>query len=358
MKFNKKLSAGLLTGVMALSLAAPTFASGSKNTTVITATYTPITIAVTVPATGKAVINPYGLPYAMGSETITGQQITSVPLLVQNKSATALDVKATVTGAVTSGSSFDFSPTVLDENSKTKLGYVVFQMFGEEAEQITAENASETETVNALAAALPAFDATDTSRKTDIVVGTSAATLDKDTVGQDYILTLREGNEEKALQAGGAAFFRLAGNVVKAPEKADGSADPWTASDGFTTTIAFTFEPNSDGFYKEGGTIAATKADGSTALDVTNTIDGTTDNTAKVTLTLPAGLTAADVENVTWSSSDSAVATVAGVSGGLTATVTHKSGTTTGKSFKVCVTYTDKTLGLPYKAELSMKSKQ
>ena len=66
MKFlnKKRVASAALAGALALSMAAPAFASQS----VITGNYKEIRLAVTVPTTGKAVINPYGLPIAL-SET-------------------------------------------------------------------------------------------------------------------------------------------------------------------------------------------------------------------------------------------------------------------------------------------------
>ena len=101
---NRVLS-GAMAGVLAMSLAVPAFAA--DNTTTVTGTYKAVTIDVTVPETGVAFINPYALeievPESEGSTTnvrISGQQIVSAPMAIQNKTAMDLSVSATVTGEV------------------------------------------------------------------------------------------------------------------------------------------------------------------------------------------------------------------------------------------------------------------
>jgi hypothetical protein len=128
--YMKKIGSLALAGVMAFSLAIPAFASddsgekkedessssttettettGTNTTTEIETTYQEIPIAVTVPTTGAAQINPYGLPVEVkdGDDVIaeiTGQQITTAPLYITNNGNIALSVGATVT-AETKGS--------------------------------------------------------------------------------------------------------------------------------------------------------------------------------------------------------------------------------------------------------------
>lgn len=112
----KKLISTILASAMALSMAVPAFASTTK----ISALYQAITIDVTVPTTGTAVVNPYGLPLdvtakvnVLGDDgtatgdtrnltgSISGQGITTTtPLALVNKTTVDLDVNATVTGTV------------------------------------------------------------------------------------------------------------------------------------------------------------------------------------------------------------------------------------------------------------------
>ena len=147
---TKKLISIALCVVMALSLAIPSFAlgggttdSGSTNTgsgggsgsTGSTSTakntysidipggYEEIPLSVVIIGTGKAVINPYGIPYEIALETdevtedgnavIEGKGITTTPLAVVNMSAAKLNIGATLTasGTVTIGESGDYSAT-------------------------------------------------------------------------------------------------------------------------------------------------------------------------------------------------------------------------------------------------------
>lgn len=300
----KRFASTVMAAVLALALAVPAFATNATN---ITGTYRAITLAVTVPTTGSAIINPYGLPYELGEGvSISGQQITTgAPLLIQNKSAVPLSVSASATGTVKGDFVFSATdPTTAGTGGAsltTKAALVKVQLFP--AAGIDESKATDTAALNQAFKALP-DDSADPAK--DIVVGTTAAEATD-------ILTLAAGNASGELVDGGAAFFRLSGTVVKKP------ATPWAAADGFTVKIAFTFEPTVE--EAEAGTLAATKADG-TALTTANTIGATTDTTAKITLTpsLPQGVTVADW---TWASSDTDSATIAENTPDTSATLTY-----------------------------------
>lgn len=280
MKFKntKRLASAAVAGVMALSMTAPAFAASETS---ITGSYRAITLNVTVPTTGSAIINPYGLPFDIGDSTITGQQITTgAPLLIQNKSAVPLSVSASAIGQVKGN--FLFSAADPASDVLTKSGHVVLQMFP--ADGVTEANATDTDILNAKFAALPEASADPTK---DITVGTTAASAND-------ILLLRSGNADGELVDGGAAFFRLGGKVVKNPTVA------WAAADGFTVKIAFTFEPTI--MQASAGTVASDAG--------TTTIDGNFTSNDAVTLTpdLPSGVT---VDDWTWTTSDADMATVA-----------------------------------------------
>ncbi|MCI8538583.1 MAG: hypothetical protein HFF18_07985 [Oscillospiraceae bacterium] len=313
MKFMnlKRFASTVMAGAMALSLAAPAFAAGSSTN--ITGTYRAITLAVTVPTTGSAIINPYGLPYELSdSVNISGQQITTgAPLLIQNRSAVPLSVSASAIGTVKGD--FLFAATAPADSVTTKSGHVVVQMFA--AAGVTEANATDTDILNQKFAALPEESA-DSSK--DIVVGTAAAS-------QDDILTLKAGNANGELVDGGAAFFRLSGSVVKKPTVA------WAATDGFTVKVAFTFEPT-----------VMTASAGTVDADNSNvSLDSSVITSESVTLTpaLPSGVTVTDwawssdntsAATVEVSSSDSKKATVTYVSSGsatITVTGTGSDGT-------------------------------
>lgn len=280
MKFMnmKRFASTVMAGALALSLAVPAFATNSTN---ITGTYRAITLNVTVPTTGSAIINPYGLPFALGEATISGQQITTgAPLLVQNKSAVPLSVSASVIGTVKGN--FEFSASAVDPATETdNKANVVFQMF--EAPGVTEANATDMDVLNPMFAALKDGDALNST-----AIGTTAE-------DEADITVLKQANADGELVDGGAAFFRLSGTVAKKPTTA------WATTDGFSAKVTFTFEPGQ--LSASAGTIAT----GTLAND--NTLDSTIDNTTVLTLTpdLPSGVT---VDEWTWTSSDTAAATV------------------------------------------------
>ena len=123
MKFlnKKRVASAALAGALALSMAAPAFASQS----VITGNYKEIRLAVTVPTTGKAVINPYGMPVKAldtqstpqeiaGKTLKTAGKIATQPLVMYNKTDVDLSVGATVSASGVSGlelSTSTVSPT-------------------------------------------------------------------------------------------------------------------------------------------------------------------------------------------------------------------------------------------------------
>lgn len=274
MKFlnKKRIASAALAGALALSMAAPAFASSNS---VITGNYKEVRLAVTVPTTGKAVINPYGLPIALSEKySISGQGISNAaPLTVQNRSAVPLKVNASITSAKTGNFAFETNTAIADNETGNK-GLVKFEMFPAPA---LTETTLENEDV--LIGGFAALDSANALPAGGVQLMGVAGTPDAAT----NILTLREGSADGSLQAGGAAYFRLTGEAVKAP------TTPWAADDGFTATIAFTFEPTSE-FVLNAGTITGTA----------NAI-GTPASALKLTLDkdLPAN-TALTTANTTW----------------------------------------------------------
>jgi hypothetical protein len=243
----KKIGSLALAGVMAASLSIPAFAS--ENTTEVETTYKPITIAVTVPATGTAVINPYGLPieYNLGTTgqssynvkkvEIKGQQITTTPMAIKNNGKTELNVYATVTSEIPRGSGVEFVYDVADDTYVTEA----------DSKQVQVK-------LQAVASTLSSYSISDDDIIYDVAKDTSwsgakSLMLNKDGAaesGKTALATLKavtataeENNGKTNYDAGSIAYIRLTGVVAEDPE------DPWTESDGFTTTIAFTFKPAS-----------------------------------------------------------------------------------------------------------------
>lgn len=298
MKFMnmKRFASTTMAGVMALSLAVPAMAV--DQSTVITATYAETTLDVTVPANTNATINPYGLPVTMEDATtvLSGQPITiPTPLMIENKSAVALKVGASVKTEVTTGITLETAAnkgTVAGGTAKAI--YAEFQAF--EAAGIDGATSADPTATNPAWAALK-----DDEAVLKAVLATGASAVDAAAAGDD--LVLREGKDGLA-QAGGVAFVRLSGVVAKKPTTA------WATTDKLTATITYSFEPAV--YAKSAGTVA-----GNTTIAAGATEDLT------LTPDLPDGVTVAKWE---WSSSDTTKATVAykaGDTSGLKATVTN-----------------------------------
>lgn len=301
MKFMnmKRFGATVMAGALALSMSAPAMAA--SQSTVIDSSYNPITLAVTVPKTSKAIINPYGLPYTMeGEVSVSGANAvitTGSAMLIENRSAVALKVGAKVKGEVKgTGVAFASGASVDDTKKEIKVSFEAFEAVG-----ITEANFSEPETVNPKFAKLATSDA-----KLSAAVGTTEATAADANGG----LILREANANGEMQNGGAGFFRLVGTA--------GKTQAWEKTDGFTTTIAFTFTPD---------TYAAKSMTPTTTANTLSVAAPTT--TATVAPGgLPNGVTA-KADTIKFSLNDESLATItsAGVvtpvaAGSLTVTVT------------------------------------
>lgn len=289
MKFMnlKRFGATVMAGVMAISLAVPAFAS--SQSTVIDSTFNPITMAVTVPKTGKAIINPYGLPVDLDETTsISGQKLTTgAPLLIENRSKVALQVGGTVTATIKDGSSVTLVDAAPSGTDKKIQAFV--QLF--EALGVTEANRGDTETViNPMFAALDTANAKD-SAKVLTTSGGNAFTTAAGGAGNGLIL--REASADGELQNGGAGFFRLTGEVVQKP------TEEWAKTDGFTVTVAFTFTPDTFA----GKTVATNIIASDTALKLT----GGTKNGTITPAVMPTGVTAT---KTVYSSSDPTKLTV------------------------------------------------
>lgn len=298
MKFMnmKRFASTTMAGVMALSLAVPAMAV--DQSTVITATYAETTLDVTVPANTNATINPYGLPVTMedAKTVLSGQPITiPTPLMIENKSAVALKVGASVKTEATTGMTLETAAAGVDAKN-TKSLYVEFQAF--EAAGIDGTTAADITKTNPAWAALKDEKAV---LKAVLATGASAVNATPVVTGTD--LVLREGKDGLA-QAGGVAYVRLSGVVAKKP------ATAWATTDKLTATITYSFEPAV--YAKSAGAIT-----GNTTIAATGSEDLT------LTPDLPDSVTVAKWE---WSSSDESKATVvykAGDTTGLKATVTN-----------------------------------
>ncbi len=290
MKFMnmKRFASTVMAGALTMSLAVPAFAADSQ--TVITATYAETALEVTVPANTGATINPYGLPVTMEDATtvLSGQPITiSTPLMIENKSAVALKVGASVATTVETGMTLATAATGVADKTTKEL-YVEFQAF--EAAGIDGATVADPTETNPAWAALKDADAV---LKAVLATGATPVNATAVTAGKD--LVLREGKDGLS-QAGGVAFVRLSGVVAKKPITA------WATTDKLVATITYSFEPAV--YSKSAGTFGSAPS-----LDADN---GTARN---LTLTLPTGVTPNDDGIAwTWDSSDGADVSLADAS--------------------------------------------
>lgn len=340
MKFMnmKRFGAVAMAGALTLSLAAPAFAATSTpaGQVVISGTYEDIPISVSVPTTGTAQINPYGLPIDFTlSDTITkvsisGEQITSAPLSIRNQGTTKLAVNATL-AVDTSGTNNGVSveKTDLTAAKDGKQINLALQVAGLNDAKYAVSSLDTTLEDNIIKAF--ADSATWTSAKTlkaeDTAAGTALAdatvaksssalaALGAATVGAGDLVTYGRDS---------IAVFRLTGKVNETPQKikAAGSSDkiddPWTTNDKFSATVVFKFKP-----YKEATlTLSAT---------ATSIAASGASNTAVVTATFGAGDTGLTVTKYDWTSGTTATAgcTAGGTAAATTTTVTGAAAGTT-----------------------------
>lgn len=247
---NRVLS-GAMAGVLAMSLAVPAFAA-DDHTTVVTGKYQDTPIAVTVPETGKAFINPYGLNIEVPEDaedssntnktTISGQQIVSAPMAIMNQSAMDLNVNVTVTGKVAALSDATAIPMKLATVTTKGVGaegdddYVAPATAKSAFVYLQAKTATDTSgAAAALATEFAGWAASDYDADKDIIVGTKAAT--KEGIAVLRAATPAAGGSSATYNAGSIALFRLTGDCVATPKTA------WTEEDSFEATLAFSFRP-------------------------------------------------------------------------------------------------------------------
>lgn len=250
---KKRVLSSTMAGVLALSLAVPAFASGQE--TVVEGTYQAVDIAVTVPETGKAFINPYGLDIEVPEDaadsgnsnkaTISGQQIVSAPMAIKNESKMDLKIGATVTGTIKTGSTMTFAtastkgtPELPDSDpnyvapSTSKNAFVYLQAKATTAADTDLVDTSANVTAAKVATAFAAWEPEAYDAATDVIVGTREAKTEN-------LVTLRaatvDASNTVTYNPGSIALFRLSGDCPASPRTA------WADADGFTANIAFSF---------------------------------------------------------------------------------------------------------------------
>ena len=323
MKFmnKKRFASSVLAGTLALSLAAPALAA-NNTTTNIAGSYADIPIAVVVPTTGTAQINPYGLPVSITKSNdstvdLTGQKITTRPLSVKNQGAIALELGVSSFIVVPKG---DVSVAAAADNNKAikvdlevaglddaalaiasdneKLDDLLIDRFAAVAtwagaQKLAAPTAAKGDTAADITAA----------KTTNPMATLGAATVKGDltTYGKDSI-----------------ALFRLTGDLAQEP-----ATDPWKETDGFESTIGFKFTPAAP-----------------TAGDATLTLDNTTLSAGgSLTATFAAGTSGRSVVAWSWAKAGGADITVTSAANDNKATVVEGS-VSTGDTSTITVTAT------------------
>lgn len=299
MKFKnmKRFGSVVMAGALALSLAVPAFAN---DTVTIEGGYEAIPISVSVPTTGKAQINPYGLPVDFTlSDTITkvnvsGQQITSAPLSIRNQGTTKLSVNATL-AVDTSGTDNGVEVVNADlTNEKGKEINLALQVAGLNDTKYAVSSLDTTLEDNIIKAfadtatwanakSLKAEDTDPGTALADAAVAKSAsalAVLGAATEGAGGLITYGKDS---------IAVFRLTGKLNESPTKNDGTNDvddPWTTNDKFSAQVVFKFKP--------------AKAASLTLSETSITLDATTTTNKDITATVNPGDTNLTAKSYAW----------------------------------------------------------
>lgn len=305
MKFMnlKRFGATVMAGVLALSMAVPAFAADNTpaGQVTITGSYEDIPISVSVPTTGTAQINPYGLPVDFTlSDTITklsisGEQITTAPLSIRNQGATKLSVNATLavdTSGTDNGVSVKKAALVAgtDKGKAINLALQVAGLNDTKYAVSSLDTTLEDNIIKAFADSATwtnakSLDAENTAAGTalaDAAVAKSAsalAVLGAATEGAGGLVTYGKDS---------IAVFRLTGKLNESPTKAATAPatgdvdDPWVAADKFSATVVFKFKPAKGASVSLDETSITLDATTTTNKDITATVNpGDTELTAK-----------------------------------------------------------------------------
>ena len=250
----KRIITTALAAAMSLSLSVPAFAANppaTNTSTEITGAFEETPIAVTVPATAAATINPYGMPVTFENSagtkaSISGQQITTAPYGIVNEGGTDLKVSATVVG--TQAGAFKFvsdATSVTGHGSDGDADYVAPSTLANGFVYLQAK-------LGTTAPAAPTADGkndaifaicTGTWASTydadkDIPVTTIAATAVAKELGTLKKVTFAaDGTTVASYDAASVMGIRLAGVVTESPRT------PWAETDGFTVNVSYTFKP-------------------------------------------------------------------------------------------------------------------
>lgn len=324
MKFMnmKRFGSIAMAGALALSLASPAFAASTqpKNSTIITGGYEDIPISVTVPTTGTAKINPYGLPVKMAKSdettaTISGQQITHEVLAVRNNGDVALDMsvksflvvpkgEVAITTAKDTGKGMKVDLQVAGLNDAK---YAVSSADETLQDKLIDAFASPATWASAATVNAPAVAAGGDGTGVTVGTGNNVATLGAATVADGEVTYGKDS----------IALFRLKGDMAQEPVDNSSAENPWDSADGFTATVVFKFAP-----------VPPSAGDANVTVAISNTT---------ATATFNAGTSGLTAVAYAWSSGTPATATISGNTANATIT---DAGAGTGSTSVITVTVT------------------
>ena len=212
----KKFVSLVLASVMALALSVPAFATPSysdalSSNTAYEGELKAPTIKISVPDSGKVILNPYKMTFTPAGGDETSDQIVSAPLYIASATDVALTVDATVTGTAPTGVTFATATTQGTKAVTTKSVFMFFEIK-------TATDGSTSPFTTA-----STYDSKSTSQ---ILVSAKAAS-------KKGVITLPATDGTNATYAA----YRLTGDLASSPVEA------WTDADAVTATVAFTFTP-------------------------------------------------------------------------------------------------------------------
>lgn len=286
---TKKLATLAMAGALCFSLAAPAFAGGTS--TEITAKYSEIQIDVTVPATAKAVINPYSMPVSVKADDGTTEkgvlstagQVASDPMLLVNGTELNLLVGASVT---TTSSGVELATTAIKSTSTEKMAQVYLEVKQDKTIS-TVKTGDEAIGGYEAGEVLDAFNAWAASTYAKTNTNQVICSTDATTTGSKMAVMGPSG------AAGNIVLARLGGTVAQNPDTA------WADTDTVTVNVAWSFTPATYTEVKDGSITSTT--------DLTNLSAG--DNFT-ATYNLPAETTLSDDATYAWSSSATGVVAV------------------------------------------------
>lgn len=192
-----------LAWLLALAAAVPAHALGAQTVMTSEVSLPSLdeapAIRVTVPETGRIIINPYGLPTEIGGGTTT-DQIASETLVIRNESDVPVIVSASAEGQISGPSDMTFTNAPPAEGEQEKLIFLYAEFQNEDGLWSGSYDGGENQ----------------------IWVSEYASEAKE-------VLTLEAGPSE--------GVFRMFGATSVDP------VEPWSADDNVSVTLTFTFSP-------------------------------------------------------------------------------------------------------------------